>query len=397
MSRAFDTSSTVNAASFRPRWSSAVVLSCLPLLAVACGNEQAQTANPPNSTTTTTVDDVPAPGVGASSTSPAPSSLPPASTSSSSVTPVPAVSTDVEHSSSAESNAEPTTVDRPDPTSDAETSSATSAPSLPPVDASSGADTGVVPPASDPSPSPGCGASNANVAPPTGTVIQEPDGYDGTSPVPVLFAFHGAGGNASSLQGPFASDAKSRGYLGVYLKSSGSAWSIQADTPTLDAAYDAIVQNYCVDLNRLFAVGHSSGAQMITQLLCAKEDRFRAVAPVASSKYCNGWDATAAIVIHGVDDIERGGQGENRYGLDDGDGHIDFGVYRDSNECTEAATAFDPGGNCGANIDPGCVEYDACSARTVFCNHNDPQYGTSNHGVPCFASKVMFDFFDDFQ
>lgn len=232
---------------------------------------------------------------------------------------------------------------------------------------------------------------------PSGSVVEEPNGYDGATPVPVLFAFHGAGGSATSLQGPFAADAKSRGYLAVYLKSSGSAWSIQADTSVLDAAYDSIGQNYCVDLNRIFAVGHSSGAQMITQLLCAKEDRFRAVAPVASSKYCNGWDATAAIVIHGVDDIERGGQGENRYGLDDGDGHIDFGVYHDSNECTEAATPFDPGGNCGADIDPGCVEYDDCAARTVFCNHNDPQYGTSNHGVPCFASKVMFDFFDAFD
>lgn len=215
--------------------------------------------------------------------------------------------------------------------------------------------------------------------------------------MPVLFAFHGASGNSSSLQGPFASDAKARGYLGVYLKSSGNQWSIQADTAVLNAAYDAVAQNYCVDENRVFAVGHSSGAQMITQLLCAGDRRFRAVAPVASSKYCNRWDATAAIVIHGVDDIERGGQGEMRYGLNDGDGRIDFGVYHSSNQCTEASTPFEPGGNCGANIQPGCVEYDSCAARTVFCNHNDPQYGTSNHGVPCFASKVMFDFFDEFE
>lgn len=245
-------------------------------------------------------------------------------------------------------------------------------------------------------PSAGCDGGNADATVPS-AVVDKPAGYSGAVPVPVLFAFHGAGGNSSSLQGPFASDAKSRGYLGVYLKSSGSAWSIQADRAVLNAAYDAVAQNYCVDLNRVFAVGHSSGAQMITQLLCADEDRFRAVAPVASSKYCNGWDATAAIVIHGVDDIERGGQGEMRYGLNDGNGHIDFGVYHGSNQCGEAATPFAPGGNCGANIDPGCVEYDDCSARTVFCNHDDPQYGTSNHGVPCFASKAMFDFFDTFQ
>ncbi len=243
-------------------------------------------------------------------------------------------------------------------------------------------------------PSAGCMGGNANAMIPS-AVLDKPDGYDGSTPAPVFFAFHGAGGNSSSLQGPFASEAKARGYLGVYLKSSGSAWSPRADTPILDAAYDALLENYCVDVNRVFAIGHSSGAQMITQLLCNGETRFRAVAPVASSKYCNGWDPVDAVVIHGLDDVERGGQGLMRYGLNDGDGHIDFGVYHDSNECTEASTAFDPGGNCAASIHPGCVEYDDCTSRTVFCNHDDPQYGTSNHGIPCFAAEVVFGFFDE--
>lgn len=244
-------------------------------------------------------------------------------------------------------------------------------------------------------PSPGCTGGDANASIPS-AVLDKPTGYDGSTPTPVLFAFHGAGGNSSSLQGPFASEAKARGYLGVYLKSSGNEWNVRNDTPVLDEAYDALLENYCVDVNRVFAVGHSSGAQMITQLLCAGEDRFRAVAPVASSKYCNGWDATAAIVIHGVDDVERGGQGQMKYGLNDGDGRIDFGVYHDSNECSDESTPFEPGGQCGANIHPGCVEYTGCAARLQFCNHDDPQYGTSNHGVPCFAAQAMFGFFDEF-
>ncbi len=250
--------------------------------------------------------------------------------------------------------------------------------------------------ASNPMPSPGCNGGNPNATVPS-SVVDMPSGYDGSTPAPVFFAFHGAGGNSSSLQGPFASTAKERGYIGIYLKSTDSAWNVRTDTPLLDDAYNAVLDNYCVDINRVFAIGHSSGAQMITQLLCNGDTRFRAVAPVASSKYCNGWDPTAAIVIHGLDDIERGGQGEMRYGLNDGDGAIDFGVYHDSNQCTEATTSFDPGGNCGANIDPGCVTYDDCAAPTVFCNHNDPQYGTSNHGVPCFAGPVVFDFFDQQQ
>ncbi len=243
-------------------------------------------------------------------------------------------------------------------------------------------------------PSAGCGGGNAN-ANVANADVDMPNDYDGSTPAPMFFAFHGAGGDSSSLKGPFASEAKARGYIGVYLKSTGSAWEPRVDTAVLDEAYNSMLENYCVDINRVFAIGHSSGAQMITQLLCNGETRFRAVAPVASSKYCNGWDPVNAVVIHGLDDIERGGQGEMRYGLNDGDGHIDFGVYHDSNECTDATTPFDPGGNCGANINPGCVEYDDCTARTVFCNHDDPQYGTSNHGVPCFAAQAVFGFFDE--
>lgn len=352
-----------------------------------CGDDRPQTFGPPGQTSVTTDSTPSSSSVANPTTSPSTESSP---TTTSSTVP---------------SSATPSTSDSPTtappapiPSSEAADSSgsAITSESTSSSETSSNPDTESTPTAVDSTPSPGCGGGSNDAAVPS-AVVDTPDGYDGVTPVPVLFAFHGAGGSSSSLQGPFARDAKERGYLGVYLKSSGNEWSRQADTPVLDAAYAAVVQNYCVDINRVFAVGHSSGAQMITQLLCANEDRFRAVAPVASSKYCNGWDATAAIVIHGVDDIERGGQGENRYGLDDGNGHKDFAVYHDSNQCTEAATPFDPGGNCGADIDPGCVEYDDCAARTVFCNHNDPQYGTSNHGVPCFASKVMFDFFDEFE
>lgn len=399
MSRVTGTSPTTTAAFGRLSLGRPAALLGLAIATTSCGDDQPQTPGGPaqTSSVSATTQDTP---VSPTST-PSPTTSGPSQTTSASTTPITTTSSTASPSASAStSNTSPITPNpstpEPVPSTEAESSaddetSTTSAPAEP----SSDVNTEPLP-GSAAAPSPGCTSGNADAMLSSGT-LDKPSGYDGATPVPVLFAFHGAGGNASSLQGPFASDAKSRGYLGVYLKSSGSAWSIQADTAVVDAAFETIAQNYCVDLNRVFAVGHSSGAQMITQLLCAKEDRFRAVAPVASSKYCNGWDATAAIVIHGVDDIERGGQGENRYGLDDGDGHIDFGVYRESNECTEASTAFDPGGNCGANIDPGCVEYDDCAARTVFCNHNDPQYGTSNHGVPCFASKVMFDFFDEFH
>jgi polyhydroxybutyrate depolymerase len=46
-----------------------------------------------------------------------------------------------------------------------------------------------------------------------------------------------------------------------------------------------------------------------------------------------------------------------------------------------------------ADVAPGCRLYDGCSAKTVWCRHNDGDYGGTMHGIPCFAMKSMHDFF----
>lgn len=259
-----------------------------------------------------------------------------------------------------------------------------------------------------PKPSAGCSAGNSTAQIPN-ALLDLPNGYDGMTPVPLVLALHANGNPNTQLQGAFGSEGKSRGYMLVYPKSAGGGWDVNAgDLDRVNAAYDAVLQNYCVDENRVYGTGHSGGAQTLTQMLCRGDDRFRAVAPVASSRYCNGWDAVAALVIHGICDQERGGSDENpdcplpggnafadKYGVRDVDGAKDFDVYKSSNMCGDQSMAFTPGGNCGGSIDPGCVEYQGCAARTLFCNHNDPQYSGTNHGIPCFASKAIFDFFDE--
>jgi hypothetical protein len=66
------------------------------------------------------------------------------------------------------------------------------------------------------------------------------------------------------------------------------------------------------------------------------------------------------------------------------------------------STPFDPDlsrcsnvqGVDGKPFNDGCVEYSGCAAKTRWCNHNDPQYGTSNHGIPCFGVRAIYDFFE---
>lgn len=254
---------------------------------------------------------------------------------------------------------------------------------------SGGSDPGGIPA----DPSPGCGSPSASVSI-QNALVGTPDGYDGSTPVPVVFGFHAANNPATQLQDRFQDGPLGDNYLMIYLSAQNSGgWTLANDQGRFDTAYTEVLSEACIDQNRVYAVGHSSGAQFIVQLLCAGEDRFDAVVPIASSVYCSSWTAVPALNIHGTDDDERWA-----YGLNDGDGAKDIVPYRTSNGCsaTSVPSAIDTNG-CSASITPGCVDFEGCTEPTTWCNHDDPQYGTTNHGIPCFASSAIFDFLENFQ
>jgi len=251
-------------------------------------------------------------------------------------------------------------------------------------------------------PSAGCGLSTgiptaANVA---NTIVTFPAGYDGSTPMPLVFAFHGAGRTNEQMR---TVDSRTAGsmleanYIVAYVKSTDNAWVIGTDTPRFNAVYGDITNRFCVDTNRVFGTGHSSGAQFIVQLLCAGEERFRGIVPVASSVYCQSWASgpIPTLVIHGMNDNQRPG---------DGNGRLDIVPYLTSNGC-DGINSTDPYdvGTCNsiANntaVTPGCVSFQGCSTETFWCNHNDPNYidnaTPTNHGWPCFANGAIVDFFE---
>ena len=245
----------------------------------------------------------------------------------------------------------------------------------------------------------GCMRQSTSVSIPN-SLTAMPTGYDGKTPVPAVMAFHAAGNDNTQMQRAFNGSDLAKKYFMVYPNASGNGWNMQADKSRYLGAYEALLSQACVDENRIYATGHSSGAQMIVQLLCSGDAAFDAVAPVASSVYCQKWKngAVPALIIHGVQDTER-----QAYGLNDGNGQKDLHPYLTSNSCQMSSTPFDPDlSKCGSvtnGIDnkpfnDGCVEFSGCTAKTKWCNHNDPQYGTSNHGIPCFGVRAIYDFFE---
>lgn len=243
--------------------------------------------------------------------------------------------------------------------------------------------------------SPGCGKSSGmpgNVNVPN-SIVTFPDGYDGSTPVPMLFGFHGAGRTNDDF---YRVDARTQNsdleahFAMVYLKAAGSGW-VASDASRLDTAYDQMTQDYCIDMNHVFAIGHSSGAHFIEILLCDGDQRFGGVALVSGSRQCNSWNAVPGMLIHGTNDQER-------VSLGDADGQQELGPFLTSNGCGMSTAPYTDAMSCNsiynqAAVNNGCVSYEGCSEPFVFCNHDDQNYSGTNHGWPCFANQAMYAFF----
>jgi predicted esterase len=251
----------------------------------------------------------------------------------------------------------------------------------------------------------GCGASQEPPANPTfiddpNTIITFPQSYDGSQPFPLLFAFHGANRNNQQMR---MEDSRTVGsplesnYVMAFVGSQGTAWELGTDYPRFERVLDQVLSELCIDTSAIFAMGHSSGAQFIAQMLGdnrARETRFAAVAPVSSSLFNNPpWDPIPTLLIHGTMDTAR---------PNDLNGAEDISQYARSNQCTGGPQPVDIGPCAsfadGTNVNPGCVQYGGCAATTVFCNHDDPNYFQgnipTNHGWPCFANQEIFAFLE---
>ncbi len=242
-------------------------------------------------------------------------------------------------------------------------------------------------------PSAGCGKSTGvpmgvNVP---NAIVTFPQGYDGSTPVPMLFGFHGAGRtnqNFQEVDARMRNTDLERNFAMVYLKSAGDAWAT-SDKSRVDTAYTQMTQTYCIDLKRVYATGHSSGAQFIERMLCDGETRLAAIAPVAGSRTCASWPAIPTLFIHGLNDNQR---------TNDSNGQQELGPFVTSNACSMTSSPYAGAMACNsiydqAAVNNGCVSYSGCSKPLVFCNHNDQNYSGTNHGWPCFANQTMYTFF----
>jgi len=245
---------------------------------------------------------------------------------------------------------------------------------------------------------PSAGCAKGNPRPPNGVVTVTndhiytfPASYDGRTPMPLVLGFHANGNPINQIQNLTNGSELETAFVRAFPKSAGSGWVYNTDIARIRAMWDDLLNNYCVDTRRVFGTGHSSGAQMVVQMLCNGETRFRGVAPVAASKYCNSHAPVAVLYIQGQMDAQRG----NSNGADV------VQVFRTSNMCESTSVPKTDVAMCRSSFDnmqvtPGCITYDGCSVPTHWCSHNDNGYNSTDghqHGWPCFASSAMAAFF----
>jgi polyhydroxybutyrate depolymerase len=140
-------------------------------------------------------------------------------------------------------------------------------------------------------------------------------GVKAGQPSPLLLLFHGRGGNGEAIEEysglrPLSDEA---GFILVSPDGTGSpqGWGAGASMPgwpTDDVAFGAALlsqlqSDFCIDLARIMAAGHSNGAFMAAKLACENAD-ITGVAMVSGVDYPQECPAgpRRALVIHSSDD-----------------------------------------------------------------------------------------------
>lgn len=123
--------------------------------------------------------------------------------------------------------------------------------------------------------------------------LHVPPGYDGHTPVGLLFLFHGYFGHWTEMRDGTGIEARSDtdGFLVAYPEGMDDTWNAGTccgyaasaqidDVGFVDAMLDSIGGDYCVDPTRVWAAGYENGGDFALRLGCERSTRFAGVGSV---------------------------------------------------------------------------------------------------------------------
>jgi len=125
-------------------------------------------------------------------------------------------------------------------------------------------------------------------------ILHVPTTFNDNSPRPLLFAFHGNGGNAQSWVRAMDRWTNELNVIGVYLQGHLESWNLGAerskanDIEFVQKVFETLAPNPIIDTDRVVALGTSNGGGMVLQL-AGRTEIFSAVAAVVTH-LAYGWE-----------------------------------------------------------------------------------------------------------
>jgi polyhydroxybutyrate depolymerase len=250
-------------------------------------------------------------------------------------------------------------------------------------------------------PTPGCGATDVKKGLTSRSLTADgakrtydlfvPDTYDNAKSFPLVFVFHGDGGDGSGIRSSFKIEAEAAGgAIFVYPDGEGTTWQIddaaglKHDISFIDAIVADLAKTHCVDKKRIVPVGFSKGAYFANMLACLAQTSFAGVVahsgggPFGVDGSGTDFDGdgnlicprppTAALQIIGADDGL----------LDDAQKARDY--WARLNTCKSTTKPFAPS---------PCVAYDGCNTARpeIYC-----EIPSMGHSLWSNAPKVTWTF-----
>lgn len=155
-------------------------------------------------------------------------------------------------------------------------------------------------------------------------LVHLPPNYSKETPLPLVLAFHGGGGNAQNMvnMSGFNQKADKENFIVVYPNGSGRTDNILLtfnaigccsyameqnidDVKFISGLIDKISAEYAVDKKRVYATGFSNGGLISNRLAAEIPEKIAAIAPVSGTIFESSptpKGKVAVLIIHGMKD-----------------------------------------------------------------------------------------------
>ena len=212
-------------------------------------------------------------------------------------------------------------------------------------------------------------------------IMYVPASYDGSSKLPLMFNFHGGGGDAAGQM--YISDMRSlaeeENFIVIYpqgtaLENGDGHWNTMIssegnksstnDIGFISSLIDDLAVSHNIDTDRVYATGYSNGAGFAYTLGCHLSDKIAAIAPVSGLMMdqlhgvCRPSHPTGVLILNGTADGARPYEGIDGW-LFSIDRTIEY--WTSVNQTNAAAVV--------RTLDGGSIEHHAFTGGSALVEH----------------------------